>query len=236
MAEDSKLAKVTPSQKGITDVLSRVPPKKALHKAPTGNIYIPISFIEATLDRVFSPMGWQTKNFETETILNEVVGKIELWVKNPENGDWICRMGAAAQQIQMRAATVDGQGNKIPTDFSDPRNKIANALEKGFPSLKSKCISNAADSLGKIFGRDAGRKPDTVETYTAAEETRAHTAFLALCMEGQADIVALESAYNSLPYEVRADAVIINARTEYIQSAQKTLPANNTEKDPNKIF
>jgi len=226
--ETKAIEKIKPTR-GVSDVLASNPSKKALHKAPAGNIYIPISFIEATLDRVFTPMGWQTKNFETETILNEVVGKIELWVKNPENGDWICRMGAAAQQIQMRAATVDDRGNKIPTDFSDPRNKIVNALEKGFPSLKSKCISNAADSLGKIFGRDAGRKPDTVETYTAAEETRAHTAFLTLCMDGQADIVALESAYNQLPFEVRADPVILNARAEYIQAIQKTLPAASTD-------
>jgi len=216
--ETKAIEKIKPTR-GVSDVLASNPSKKALHKAPGGNMYIPISFIEATLDRVFTPMGWQTRNFRTETILNEVVGSIELWVRDPENKEWICRMGAAAQLIQM----------KKDTDFTDPRNKISNSLEKGYPSLKSKCLSNAADSLGKIFGRDAGRKPETIETYTAAEETRAHAAFLTLCMDGQADIVALESAYNQLPFEVRADPVILNARAEYIQAIQKTLPAASTD-------
>lgn len=213
-------AKVLPPQRGIADMLSRKPPAKSIHKSPSGNAYMPISYIEATLDRVFGPMGWQHRNFRHETVLNEVVGSIELWVRDPESREWICRIGAASQSIQMRK----------DTDFTDPRNKIPNALEKGFPSLKSKCISNAADSLGKVFGRDAGRKPETVETYSQAEETRAHAAFLTLCMDGEADIVTLESAYNQLPFEVRADPVILNARREYTEAATKALPASNEAK------
>jgi len=40
----------------------------------------------------------------------------------------------------------------------DPANKKPNALDLAFPKLKAECLSNAAKSLGKIFGRDINRK------------------------------------------------------------------------------
>ena len=40
----------------------------------------------------------------------------------------------------------------------NPSNKKANALDMAFPKLKSECLKNAAQSLGKIFGRDLNRK------------------------------------------------------------------------------
>jgi hypothetical protein len=40
----------------------------------------------------------------------------------------------------------------------NPSNKKPNALDMAFPKLKSECLKNAAQSLGKIFGRDLNRK------------------------------------------------------------------------------
>ena len=40
----------------------------------------------------------------------------------------------------------------------NPENKKPNALDMAFPKLKAECLKNAAQSLGKIFGRDMNRK------------------------------------------------------------------------------
>lgn len=204
--------------KNVADMLSKRPPKSAI-RDHNGNKYIPISFIEQTLDMIFGAMGWQTRNFTTQTLLNEVVGSIELWVRDPESGEWIVRIGAASQPIQM----------KKDTDFTDPRNKIANSLEKGYPSLKSKCVSNAADSLGKVLGRDLGRKQETVETYSSSQEEKARTAFLGLLMDSDADVVKVELAYNILPFDVRADKTIIEAKAQFIEQAKKQLSPAETQ-------
>jgi hypothetical protein len=45
------------------------------------------------------------------------------------------------------------------TDISQ---KKKNALQKDYPKAKSEALKNAAKSLGKIFGRDIGRKSESV--------------------------------------------------------------------------
>jgi hypothetical protein len=37
------------------------------------------------------------------------------------------------------------------------QNKKSNALDMGFPKLKTECFKNACNSLGKMFGRDLNR-------------------------------------------------------------------------------
>ena len=43
----------------------------------------------------------------------------------------------------------------------------------GFPKLKAECLKNAAQSLGKIFGRDLNRKQkDTFNPLLKKDETK----------------------------------------------------------------
>jgi hypothetical protein len=137
--------------------------KNFLHKNPSANEtkknaqandaeYLPISFIEMTLDEIFFGL-WQTKNFKTEGIANEIVGSIELWYFHPVAKTWICRIGAGAVQVQMKSKEKGGDG-----DITNIRNKITNTLTKDYPHLKADCFRNAALSIGKTFGRDLNRK------------------------------------------------------------------------------
>lgn len=109
--------------------------------------YLPISFIEMTLDEYFFGQ-WSTENFRWQVMANEVVGSIDLIVEHPVSGKTIKRTGCSAVMIrQKRGAGV--------TQIEE---KIHNALEMDFPHLKADCIRNAAQSLGKLFGRDLNRK------------------------------------------------------------------------------
>lgn len=116
--------------------------------------YIPISGIEAELDRMFAGL-WQTKNMKWQVVVNEIVVSIDLEVFHPIAKVWICRSGVGAAQIRQSK----GAG------ISDINAKIKNALEMDVPHAKADAIKNAAKSLGKLFGRDLGRKPQDVSQY-----------------------------------------------------------------------
>ena len=68
------------------DKLNREPNPTEFDKTPDGKAsYLPISFIEMTLDELFFGQ-WSTENFKWSAITNEVQGSLELVVLNPING------------------------------------------------------------------------------------------------------------------------------------------------------
>jgi len=136
------------------------PPMDSVEATPDRKAQtVVISHIETTLDELFFGQ-WSTENFRWSAITNEVQGSLELVCVHPLSGAIIRRTGAASIVI-----TVD----KVPDDIKDDpikrnlwalssENKKPNALDLAFPNLKSECLKNAAQSLGKIFGRDLNRK------------------------------------------------------------------------------
>ena len=124
------------------------------NKYANNSTYLPISFMEMTLDEIFFGL-WQTKNFHSMVVANEIVGELELWYFHPVAKTWLCRIGAGAVQIQMKSVEKGGSG-----DITDIRDKIINTLSKDYPHLKAECFRNACLSLGKSFGRDLNREFD----------------------------------------------------------------------------
>lgn len=143
-------------------LLNVEPPSDAIDKTPDGNARtVLISHVETKLDELFFGQ-WSTRNFTSKLIANEVCGEIELVCINPVTGREIIRIGSAAIQImvdrlsdQQRNAMTSQQRNQWALD---PSNKKPNALDLAYPKLKAECLKNAAQSLGKVFGRDLNRK------------------------------------------------------------------------------
>lgn len=141
-------------------LLNAEPKANELGSTPDGKAKtLPISFIETTLDELYFGQ-WSTENFTYQLVANEVIGSLELIVVHPITGHTIRRTGAASIQI-----TVDAVPDDIKNDRQqknrwalDPSNKKSNALDMSFPKLKAECTKNAAQSLGRIFGRDLNRK------------------------------------------------------------------------------
>lgn len=128
--------------------LNTEPNQSELQATPDGKAKsLPISFVEMTLDEYFFGL-WSTEGFKWSVIANEIVGSIDLIVTNPVSGAQIRRVGAASIQIMVDKGT----------DPLNVNNKKANALDMGFPKLKAECTKNAAQSLGKLLGRDVNRK------------------------------------------------------------------------------
>lgn len=138
--------------------LNREPNPEELDRTPDGKAKtLPISFVEMTLDEIFLGQ-WSTENFTAKQVVNEVCGELELVVIHPVTGMSIRRTGAASIIIMTDKVpdTVTGQARN---EWAlSPSNKKYNALDLGYPKLKAECVKNAAQSLGKIFGRDLNRK------------------------------------------------------------------------------
>jgi len=170
----------------IASRLAKKPHQSAI-KERNNQKYVSISNIEKLLDTLFGPFGWQTRNFQTWTTVNEVCGSIELWVRNPDNGEWITRTGLGAVMIQMKA-------NSQVLDVSS---KIANAMEKMAPKLKADCTRNAAKSLGKVFGRDLGRKDSDVEKLSDIEADYLRN--FAEMTKGVTSVEEIQTKFRALP-------------------------------------
>jgi hypothetical protein len=187
MNDDTEIAK---TRRDIANML-RKPPSKGSIRERNGRKYIPISFIEADLDLIFGPFGYQWRNYQHNTIVNEEVGSIELWIRDPESGEWIARVGAAAAMITLK------QGSTAV----DVQSKQMNAMETSFPHLKSDCKRNACQELGKRFGRDLARKLADVETYTDAIASYGESFRSAIASLNSAEDVKI--AWNTLKPEMR---------------------------------
>jgi hypothetical protein len=142
--------------------LNKEPDPREFDKTPDGRAdYLPISFVEMTLDEIYLGL-WSTENFTWSAITNEVQGSLELVVTHPITGKQIRRIGAASIIIMVDSLAPeekDKMSKQARNLFAlDPANKKPNALDLAFPKLKAECVSNAAKSLGKVFGRDINRK------------------------------------------------------------------------------
>lgn len=139
-----------------------------VNEKANNSLYLPISFIQMELDQEFFGL-WQTKNFRTSVVANEITGEIELSVFHPVAQIWITRIGAAAVPILMRSQEKGGDG-----DITNVKNKIANTLVKDYPHLMAECMKSAAKTLGIKFGRDLNRKyTDTYQPVIPEMEKRA---------------------------------------------------------------
>lgn len=117
-----------------------------------------ISHIEMTLDEMFFGL-WETENFKWSVIANEVVGSLDLIVVHPVTGNKLKRTGAASIQIMVDKVPDAIKNNPQEKNrwALSTENKKPNALDMGFPKLKAECLKNAAQSFGKLFGRDLNR-------------------------------------------------------------------------------
>jgi len=142
-----------------------------LNKFANDSKYLPISFVEMTLDEIFLGL-WKTKNFTYQVIANEIVASLDLEYFHPIAKVWLSRVGAAGVQIQMDSGLKDAKGEQVYETvggkkykvkdpnfrITDIERKIQNTLTKDFPHLKAACMTNAARDIAKIFGRDLNRE------------------------------------------------------------------------------
>lgn len=172
--------------------LNREPDPSELERTPDGKAKtLPISFVEMTLDELYLGQ-WDTCNFTSKVIANEVCGELELVLTHPITKREIRRSGAAAIIIQVDKAPDNITGQQRNEWALNPSNKKSNALDLGYPKLKAECVKNAAQSLGKVFGRDLNRKKaDKFQPQVTFLSDKGFAALLHRVEQGDAKALAL---------------------------------------------
>ena len=162
MSEERKLPSIQEIQQGDINVpgklnalnvlLNQEPPASWLKKHPFAKnvTYIPIDKVEYLLTKIF--ITWFVEVKECKMIANSIVTVIRLHYKNPitDKMEWTDGVGAANLQVNAGEAA---------SDFDKLKH---NAVEIAAPKSKSAAVKDAAENLGKIFGKDLNRK-DTLD-------------------------------------------------------------------------
>lgn len=145
-------------------LVNKLPEQGKLQEHPVvkGVMYLPISFMEMTLDELYFGL-WQTSDFRWQQIGNELVGSIVLEVFHPIAKVWLKRTGAAGHQIPVDAIPDDEKKKMTKSEINqwatNLEHKKPAGLDNGaFASLKAECFRNACLNLGKYFGRDVNRQ------------------------------------------------------------------------------
>jgi len=131
------------------NILLNHEPKKEwvkIHPMVTGAKYIPIEIIEYLLTSVFIVWNVEIKN--VQVIANSIVVTIRLHYQNPIDGEMRFQDGVGASPMQ----TAKDAG---ATDFSQIKSA---AVMMAAPAAESYAIKDAAEKLGKLFGKDLNRK------------------------------------------------------------------------------
>jgi hypothetical protein len=120
------------------------------HPFAKGVKYIPIERVEYLLTRLF--IKWRVEVKMVQVIANSCVVTVRLHYQNIEDNEWSWQDGIGAAPIQ----TEKGEG---AMDWNKVR---ADSVMKSAPAAESYAVKDAAEKIGKIFGKDLNRKDEIV--------------------------------------------------------------------------
>ena len=139
-------------QNELNLLLNQPPNPKWIKEHPfaKGVKYIPIERIEFLLTRLF--LKWRVEVKQVQTIANSCIVTVRLHYQNIEDNDWSWQDGIGAAPIH----TAKGKGamdwNEVLTD----------SVMKAAPAAESYAVKDAAEKIGKIFGKDMNRKDEII--------------------------------------------------------------------------
>ena len=135
-------------QNDLNVLLNQEPKQGWIKKHPTAtNVkYIPIGIIEFLLTNIY--IKWRVEILREGLLANSVYCAIRLHYKDPVTNewDWVDGIGGAPLQTDKDAGATDWTHIK------------SSAVMIGLPAAESYAIKDAAEKLGKLFGKDLNRK------------------------------------------------------------------------------
>jgi hypothetical protein len=152
--------KITLSQQNdLNQILNGEPKREWLKEHPIAKVeitengqkkkvpvkYIPIERTEWLLTNIY--VQWRIELLREGLIANSVYVAVRLHYRNPITGEWEYQDGLGAQPLQ----TDSGAG---ATDWQKVK---ANAVQIALPAAESYAVKDAAEKLGKLFGKDLNR-------------------------------------------------------------------------------
>lgn len=108
--------------------------------------YIPIDKVEYLLTRLF--VKWWAEVIDYKVIANSIAVHVRLFYTSPITGQTLHQDGLGAAPMQ----TNKGAN---ATDFTQIKNS---AVQMSLPAAETYAIKDAAEKIGRIFGKDLNRK------------------------------------------------------------------------------
>lgn len=116
------------------------------HPMAKGVKYIPIERIEWLLTRIF--IRWHVEVKQIQVIANSITVTVRLFYQDPLSNDMIWQDGIGAAPIQTDKGAGAMDWNKTKND----------AVMKAAPAAESYAVKDAAEKIGRLFGKDLNRK------------------------------------------------------------------------------
>ena len=134
-------------QTGINILLNQDPPKEWLkdHPMAKGVKYIPIQRVEYMLTSIFKK--WHVEIKQVQVIANSVVVIVRLFYQDVLSDEILWQDGIGASPIQTDKGAGAMDWNKTKND----------AVMKAAPAAESYAVKDAAEKIGKLFGKDMNR-------------------------------------------------------------------------------
>jgi hypothetical protein len=107
--------------------------------------YVPIDKVELLLTKLFQE--WKVEILREGQLLNSIYVTVRLHYKHPLSG-WTWQDGTGAAPIKTK------QGSSA----SDMAAILNDAIMTGLPAAESFAVKDAAEKIGKLFGKDLNRK------------------------------------------------------------------------------
>lgn len=117
-----------------------------VNKFANNSKYIPVEIVEYLLTSIY--IKWRLEVRSVQVIANSVVVGVRLFVLDPITGDWDWQDGIGASPIQTKSGAA-------ATDFSQVN---TSAVQMAAPAAETYAFKDAAEKLGKIFGKDINRQ------------------------------------------------------------------------------
>lgn len=183
----------------LKSVLNQNPNRNWVKNHPFANgvVYLPIDKVETMLDMIFQQ--WKVEVLSISQLAQSICCVIRLHYLNPVTKEWSYHDGVGAVPLKTDKGFSAADLSHIKSD----------AVTTGAPAAKSFAIKDAAEHLGKLFGRDLNRKDAVAYTnlYSADtdwkdELTRCNT------------LDDLRKVWNKIPKEQQYDEELINTKEE----------------------
>lgn len=184
-------------------LLNQNPPEKwiKVNAIANNSSYLPIDKVEYMLTRLF--VKWYVEVLDFKIIANSVSVHIRLFYTSPITGELLHQDGLGAAPLQT-------DKDKGAIDFNFIKNA---AVQMALPSAESYAIKDAAEKIGRIFGKDLNRKDlMNYESLNNRFESKLSDIELEPIVESLAAIFDLESLgmyWNQLTKDLQKDKGII---------------------------
>lgn len=176
--------------------LNQSPPNKWVLKNKLANDsdYVPIDKVEYLLDVIFQ--SWKVEVLDYKILFNAISVSVRLHYLDTVTGEWRYHDGVGAKELQTKKDT----GSLKP----DGSNVNRGAVEMALPIAKTMAIKDAADHIGKIFGRDLNRK-NAIEYTPIHKKQQSEVERARLLIQDSTDLEMLQYHWNSIGDDLKAE-------------------------------